>query len=321
MMCSIEELGSTTDMYPEAPEDGIYIFPEDAEIGASAIEALDRNDVVFEYEVTSNRVDCYSVLGIAREAAATFNKEFVPPIVKETGNGEDVNDYIKVTVEDADLCPRYCARVVKNIKIGPSPKWMQRRLASVGIRPINNLVDITNYVMEEYGQPMHAYDLDTIAGHEIVVKTAQDGEKFTTLDGQERIMDKDVLMICDGEKAVGIAGIMGGENSMITDDVKTMLFEAACFDGVNIRKSSKRVGLRTDASGKFEKGLDPNNAKAAIDRACQLVEELGAGEVVGGMVDVYGKKKEPVRVPFDAERSMPFLEQTFPGKTCFPTSA
>ena len=159
----------------------------------------------------------------------------------------------KVTVEDADLCPRYCARVVKNIKIGPSPKWMQRRLASVGIRPINNLVDITNYVMEEYGQPMHAYDLDTIAGHEIVVKTAQDGEKFTTLDGQERIMDKDVLMICDGEKAVGIAGIMGGENSMITDDVKTMLFEAACFDGVNIRKSSKRVGLRTDASGKFGK--------------------------------------------------------------------
>ena len=163
-------------------------------------------------------------------------------------------------------------------------------------------MDITNYVMEEYGQPMHAYDLDTIAGHEIVVKTAQDGEKFTTLDGQERIMDKDVLMICDGEKAVGIAGIMGGENSMITDDVKTMLFEAACFDGVNIRKSSKRVGLRTDASGKFEKGLDPNNAKAAIDRACQLVEELGAGEVVGGTVDVYGKVKEPVRVPFDADK-------------------
>lgn len=301
MMCSIEELGSTTDMYPEAPEDGIYIFPEDAEIGASAIEALDRNDVVFEYEVTSNRVDCYSVLGIAREAAATFNKEFVPPIVKETGNGEDVNDYIKVTVEDADLCPRYCARVVKNIKIGPSPKWMQRRLASVGIRPINNLVDITNYVMEEYGQPMHAYDLDTIADREIIVRTAAKGEKFTTLDGQEREMDDTVLMISDGKKSIGIAGIMGGENSMITDDVKTMLFEAACFDGTNIRKSSKKVGLRTDASGKFEKGLDPNNAQAAIDRACQLVEELGAGEVVGGMVDVYGKKKEPVRVLFDAD--------------------
>ena len=302
MMCSIEELGSTRDMYPEAPEEGIYIFPEDAQVGENAVKALGLDDVDVEYEVTSNRVDCFSVVGIAREAAATFDKTFVPPVVKETGNDEDVNDYVKVSVENTDLCPRYCARVVKNIKIGPSPKWMQRRLASVGIRPINNLVDITNYVMEEYGQPMHAYDLETIAGHQIVVKTAQDGETFTTLDGQERKVDKDVLMICDGEKAIGIAGIMGGENSMITDDVKTMLFEAACFDGVNIRKSSKRVGLRTDASGKFEKGLDPNNAKAAIDRACQLVEELGAGEVVGGTVDVYGKEKHPVRVPFDPDK-------------------
>ena len=302
MMCSIEELGSTTDMYPEAPENGIYIFEEDAVVGSSAIEALGRNDVVFEYEVTSNRVDCFSVVGIAREAAATFRKEFCPPVVAETGNDEDVNDYIKVTVENTELCPRYCARVVKNVKIGPSPRWMQRRLASVGIRPINNLVDITNYVMEEYGQPMHAYDLSTIAGNEIVVKTAKAGEKFVTLDGQEREMDESVLMICDGEKSVGIAGIMGGENSMITDDVQNVLFEAACFDGTNIRKSSKKVGLRTDASGKFEKGLDPNNAKAAIDRACQLIEELGAGEVVGGTVDVYGKEKEPVRVPFDAEK-------------------
>ncbi|MCI9340617.1 MAG: phenylalanine--tRNA ligase subunit beta [Dorea sp.] len=300
MMCSIEELGSSRDMYPEAPEEGIYIFPKDAKTGANAVEALGLNDVVFEYEVTSNRVDCFSVVGIAREAAATFRKEFHPPVVTATGNSEDVRDYIKVTVKDNDLCPRYCARVVKNIKIAPSPKWMQRRLASVGIRPINNLVDITNYVMEEYGQPMHAYDLDTIAGREIIVRTAEKGEKFTTLDGQERDMDESVLMICDGEKSIGIAGIMGGENSMITDDVKTMLFEAACFDGTNIRKSSKKIGLRTDASGKFEKGLDPNNAQAAIDRACQLVEELGAGEVVGGTVDVYGKKKEPVRVPFDA---------------------
>lgn len=301
MMCSIEELGSNRDMYPEAPEEGIYIFPEDAKVGADAVEALGLNDVVFEYEITSNRVDCFSVVGIAREAAATFGKEFHPPVVTETGNSEDVNDYIKVTVEDQELCPRYCARVVKNIKIGPSPKWMQRRLASVGIRPINNLVDITNYVMEEYGQPMHAYDLDTIANHEIIVRTAREGEKFTTLDGQERQMDETVQMICDGERSVGIAGIMGGENSMITDDVKTMLFEAACFDGTNIRKSSKKVGLRTDASSKFEKGLDPNNAQAAIDRACQLVEEMGAGEVVGGMVDVYGKRKEPVRVPFDQD--------------------
>ena len=301
MMCSIEELGSNRDMYPEAPEEGIYIFPETAVVGESAVKALGLDDVVFEYEITSNRVDCYSVVGIAREAAATFRKEFHPPVVTPTGNDEDVNDYIRVTVKDADLCPRYCARVVKNIKIGPSPEWMQRRLASVGIRPINNLVDITNYVMEEYGQPMHAYDLATIEGNEIVVRTAEKGEKFTTLDGQEREMDETVLMICDGKKSIGIAGIMGGENSMITDDVQTMLFEAACFDGTNIRKSSKKVGLRTDASGKFEKGLDPNNAQAAIDRACQLVEEMGAGEVVGGMVDVYGKKKEPVRVPFDAD--------------------
>ena len=301
MMCSIEELGSNRDMYPDAPEYGIYIFPEDTEVGADAIEVLGLHDVVFEYEITSNRVDCYSVVGIAREAAATFRKEFCPPVVTATGNDEDVNDYIKVTVKNTDLCPRYCARVVKNIKIAPSPEWMQRRLASVGIRPINNLVDITNYVMEEYGQPMHAYDLDTIANHEIIVRTAEADEKFKTLDGQERQMDEDVLMICDGEKSIGIAGIMGGENSMITDNVKTMLFEAACFDGTNIRKSSKRVGLRTDASGKFEKGLDPNNAQAAIDRACQLIEEMGAGEVVGGMVDVYGKKKEPVRVPFDPE--------------------
>ena len=312
MMCSIEELGSTKEMYPESPDEGIYIFPEDAKVGASAVEALGLNDTVFEYEITSNRVDCYSVIGIAREAAATFHKEFVPPVVTETGNDENVNDYVKVSVENTDLCPRYCARVVKNIKIAPSPKWMQRRLSSVGIRPINNLVDITNYVMEEYGQPMHAYDLDTIAGHQIIVKTAKDGDKFTTLDGQERAVDKDILMICDGEKAIGIAGIMGGENSMITDNVKTMLFEAACFDGVNIRKSSKRVGLRTDASAKFEKGLDPNNAQAAIDRACQLIEELGAGEVVGGTVDVYGKVKESVRVPFDAEKINAMLGTNIP---------
>ena len=301
MMCSIEELGSNRDMFPDAPEYGLYIFDEDAPVGENAITYLGLDDSIIEYEITSNRVDCFSVLGIAREAAATFDKKFVPPVVTETVNNEDVNSIVKVTVKDSDLCSRYTARVVKNIKFAPSPKWMQERLRSHGIRPINNVVDITNYVMEEYGQPMHAYDLDTIAGHEIVVRRAAKDEKFTTLDGQERTMDDSVLMICDADKAIGIAGIMGGENSMITDHVQTMLFEAACFDGTNIRKSSKKVGLRTDASGKFEKGLDPNNAQAAIDRACQLVEEMGAGEVVGGMVDVYGKKKEPVRVPFDAD--------------------
>ena len=302
MMCSIEELGSTRDMYPEAPEYGIYIFPETAEVGADAIEVLGLHDVEFEFEITSNRVDCYSALGLARETAATFHKEFKAPEVHVKGCGGDVNDYIKVEVQDHDLCSRYCARVVKNIRLAPSPEWMQRRLASVGIRPINNVVDITNYVMEEYGQPMHAYDLDKIADKKIVVRRAAHDEKFVTLDGQERTLDENVLMICDGEKAVGMAGIMGGENSMITDDVKTMLFEAACFDGTNIRLSSKRVGLRTDASGKFEKGLDPNNAQAAIDRACQLIEELDAGDVVNGTVDVYPVKREPVRIPFEPDR-------------------
>lgn len=302
MMCSIEELGSTKDMYPEAPEYGIYIFPEDAVVGADAVEALGLHNSVFEYEITSNRVDCFGIIGLAREAAATFRKEFHPPVVTATGNNEDVNDYVKVSVEDTKLCPRYTARVVKNIKIAPSPEWMQRRLAAQGIRPINNIVDITNYVMEEYGQPMHAYDLDTIAGHQIVVKRAEKGQKFVTLDGQERTLDDSVLMICDGEKAIGIAGIMGGENSMITDDVKTMLFEAACFDGTNIRLSSKKVGLRTDASGKFEKGLDPNNAIEAMNRACQLIEELGAGEVVGGVVDVYTTVKEGRNIPFEPEK-------------------
>lgn len=299
MMCSIEELGSSRNFYPEAPEEGIYIFGDEVEVGADAIEVLGLHDVVFEYEITSNRVDCYSVLGIAREAAATFRKPFVPPVVKETGNEEDINNYLSVEVEDPDLCPRYCARMVKNIKIAPSPQWMQRRLAASGIRPINNLVDITNYVMEEYGQPMHAFDYDTIAGQKIIVKRAKDGDTFQTLDGQERKLDSNILMINDGEKEIGIAGIMGGENSKITDDVTTMVFEAACFDGTNIRLSAKRLGLRTDASGKFEKGLDPENAKAAIDRACQLVEELGCGEVVGGTIDVYSVKKENKRIPFD----------------------
>ncbi|MBE5899912.1 MAG: phenylalanine--tRNA ligase subunit beta [Lachnospiraceae bacterium] len=302
MFCSVEELGSSTDMYPEAPEDGVYVFKDDVTPGDDAIKLLGRDDVVVEYEITSNRVDCFGVLGIAREAAATFNKPFNPPEIKITGNDEDVNNYIDVEILNDDLCKRYTARVVKDIKIEPSPKWMQRRLMAQGIRPINNIVDITNYVMEEYGQPMHAYDLDTIEDYKIVVRNASKGEKFTTLDGQERELDESVLMICDGKKPVGIAGIMGGENSMITEDAKTLLFESACFDGTNIRLSSKKVGLRTDASSKFEKGLDPNNAINAINRACQLIEELGAGTVVGGVVDVYPKKKKEITLPFEPEK-------------------
>lgn len=300
MMCSIEELGSSRDMYPEAPENGIYIFEEDAIVGSDAVEALGLRDTVFEYEITSNRVDCYSVLGIAREAAATFHKPFIAPKVEVKENGEKVEDYISVEVQDTDLCSRYTARVCTNIKIGPSPKWMQRRLAASGIRPINNLVDITNYVMEEYGQPMHAYDLDKIAGHKIVVKRAKDGDEFETLDGQVRKLDSEILMICDAEKEIALGGIMGGENSKITDDVKTVLFEAATFNGTNVRKAAKRVGLRTDASGKFEKGLDPHTAEEAINRACQLIQELNCGEVVGGIVDVCTPMKEKVKIAFDA---------------------
>ena len=304
MMCSIEELGSTRDMYPESPEEGIYIFDESRGVkpGDDAVAALGLRDAVVEFEITSNRVDCFSMIGMAREAAATFEKPFYAPEVKVVGNDERTKDYISVEVEDTELCPRYTARIVKNIKLAPSPEWMQRRLAACGIRPINNIVDITNYVMEEYAQPMHAYDLDTIADHKIIVRNAKNGEAFTTLDGQERTLDDSMLMICDGEKAVGIAGIMGGENSMITDNVKTMLFEAACFDGTNIRLSGKKLGMRTDAQAKFEKGLDPNNTYEAINRACQLIEELGAGTVVGGAVDVYPNVKEPEEVAYDVDR-------------------
>lgn len=307
MMCSIDELGGDINLFPEADPDGIYIFDEsrDVVIGDDAPKYFGLDDTIVEYEITSNRIDCYSVLGIAREAAATFRKEFKPPVIKETGNSEDVNDYISVEIDDSNYCKRYTGRVVKNVKIGPSPEWMKERLRAHGIRPINNLVDITNYVMEEYGQPMHAYDLDTIADHKIIVKNAKDGDTFVTLDGQTRPLDSEVVMINDGQKAVGIGGIMGGENSMITDDVKTVLFEAACFIGENIRKSAKRIGLRTEASSLFEKGLDPNNAMLAMNRACELMEELGAGEVVGGAIDVYPvREKESTlnRLKFEPEK-------------------
>ncbi|MBQ4463798.1 MAG: phenylalanine--tRNA ligase subunit beta [Eubacterium sp.] len=311
MMCSIEELGSTREFYPDAAEDGIYILSDnddykDAPIGSDAIELLGLHDANFEYEVTSNRVDCFGVIGIAREVAATFGKEFVPPAVASSDEGsvqgETASDLIEVDIQAPDLCSRYIGRVVKNIRLKDSPEWMKRRLAAAGIRPINNIVDITNYVMEEFGQPMHAFDYDTIEGHKIVVRRAQDGEKFVTLDGQERELDHDTLMICDAEKSVAIGGIMGGENSMITDDVKTMLFEAACFNGTNIRRSGKKLGMRTDAQAKFEKGLDPNTALEAINRACALIEELDAGDVVPGVVDNYPVKRNPIEVPYDVEK-------------------
>lgn len=311
MMCSIEELGSTREFYPDAAEDGIYILSDnddykDAPVGSDAIELLGLHDANFEYEITSNRVDCFGVIGIAREVAATFDKKFIPPEVASSDEGsvqgETASDLIEVDIQAPDLCSRYIGRVVKNIRLKDSPEWMKRRLAAAGIRPINNIVDITNYVMEEFGQPMHAFDYDTIEGHKIVVRRAQDGEKFVTLDGQERELDHDTLMICDAEKSVAIGGIMGGENSMITDDVKTMLFEAACFNGTNIRRSGKKLGMRTDAQAKFEKGLDPNTALEAINRACALIEELDAGDVVPGVVDNYPVKRNPIEVPYDVEK-------------------
>ena len=308
MMCSVEELGSDHNAYPLAPENGIYIF-DDALIkelslkpGDSAIRAFGMDDTVIEYEITSNRVDCYSVIGIAREAAAVFGKEFVLKTPKQTGNTEDIRDYLKVRVEDERLCPRYCARMVKNIRFAPSPEWMQKRLRNSGIRPINNLVDITNFVMLEYGQPMHAFDYETLENHEIVVKCAQDGDTFQTLDGQIRNVDHTVLMINDGVKAVGIAGVMGGENSKITDQVHTVVFEGANFDGVNVRLSAKKAGLRTDASSIFEKGLDPASARMSVDRACELVEELGCGEVVGGIIDIYPHPETQVTIPFEPQK-------------------
>ncbi|MBQ1515721.1 MAG: phenylalanine--tRNA ligase subunit beta [Lachnospiraceae bacterium] len=312
MMCSVEELGQSRDSYPLAPENGIYIFPEDTEVGADAIEVFGLHDAVYEFEITSNRVDCYSIIGIAREVAATFGLDFVPPHPAKTGNDEDISDYVSVEVADRDLCRRYMARGVKNIKIGPSPEWFQRLLAKNGHRPINNLVDITNFILDEYGQPMHAFDMDQIAGRKIIVKRAEDGDEFQTLDGKMHTLDHDVLMICDAEREIGLAGIMGGENSKVTDDVTKVLFECACFDGTNNRLASKRLGLRTDSSAKYEKGLDPNNCEEAVNRACELVELFGCGEVIGGVIDVKEELPAPKRIPFRPDWINAFLGTDIP---------
>ena len=293
MLCSIEELGCDKHDFPDAPEYGIYLFPEPVELGKDVVEVMDLKDEVVEYEITSNRPDCFSILGIAREAAATYKMPFAYPeiSVKEEADGR-AEDIVKVTIENPELCPRYVARVVKNVKIAPSPRWMRKRLRMAGVRPINNIVDITNYVMLEMGQPMHAFSIETIKDSHIIVRNAKEGETITTLDGVERNLDPSMLVISDPEKAVAIAGVMGGENSMIVEGSEAVLFESACFDGPNVRITAKKVGLRTDASSKFEKGLDPNLALEAVNRAVQLVELLGAGDVVPGIVDEYPNKRE-----------------------------
>ena len=293
MLCSIGELGRPADLYG-GNNDGIFDMSNiDCKPGDDAIKVLNLDDTLYDFEITSNRIDCYSVIGIAKEVAATFNKKFTEP--KTTFKASFKNDkYIDVEVKDSDLCPLFSTRFVKNIKIEESPEWLKDCLRAVGIRPINNIVDITNFVMMEYGQPMHAYDYDTIRGKKIIVKRANKGDKFTTLDGQVRELDDTMLTICDGEGAIGLGGIMGGENSMITESCKNLLFEAANFNGTNIRLSAKKLGLRTEASNLFEKGLDPNNAIKAINRACALIEDLKCGEICEDFIYVYPDEKKNV---------------------------
>ncbi len=301
MMCSVEELGFTEHDFPDA-EYGIYILRDKPELGKDITEVMQLKDDVIEFEITNNRPDCYSILGLAREAAATFRKPFKYPEInvqaKATGKS---SDFVTVEIKNPELCPRYIGRVVKNVKVEPSPLWLRHRLTAAGVRPINNIVDITNYVMLELGQPMHAFDIDTIDEGRIIVRNAEDGEKFTTLDGQQRTLDSSMLVISDPNKAVAIAGVMGGENSKVSPNAAAILFESANFNGPNIRITAKKLGMRTDASAKYEKGLDPNTAYDAVNRAVQLVEMLGCGEVVPGMVDCYPNKREPWEVEYSAE--------------------
>jgi phenylalanyl-tRNA synthetase beta chain len=305
MMCSIDELGYTRQDYPEAPEDGIYIFPESCGLkpGDDAVSALMLKDETVEFEITSNRPDCNSIIGLARETAATYSKplNLAKISLKEEAPG-DIGGMISVEIMNPDLCPRYIARVVTNASIGPSPLWMRHRLSACGIRPINNIVDITNYVMLEYGQPMHAFDIDSISGRKIIIRTAHEGESFTTLDGASHTLDPSILVISDCDKAVAAAGVMGGENSKVTGNATAILFESANFNGTSIRLASKRLGLRTDASSRYEKGLDPNLALDAVNRAVQLVEELGCGKAVKGMVDCYPNRRDPLRISFLPEK-------------------
>lgn len=302
MLCSHAELGLELSDYPGAHEDGILIFEDDYAPGTDVKKILGLSDSVIEFEITSNRPDCLSVIGLAREAAATYGRPFKIPEVKVSGGGGRAEDYIKVSVEAPDLCPRYTARVVRNVKIGPSPKWLRDRLTACGVRPINNIVDITNYVMLEYGQPMHAFDREYLKGGEIVVRRARDGEEITTLDGIKRTLAGSMLVIADGERAVAVAGVMGGENSEISESTKNIVFESASFEKTSVRLTSKGLGLRTESSSRFEKGLDSELTLLAINRACELVEMLGAGEVADGIIDVRNDKRERKTLPFEPEK-------------------
>lgn len=307
MICSHDELGIEPSRLGYEPEYGILVLDETSEIGSDVKDLFGLNENVVEFEITSNRPDCFSIIGLARETAATFKKPFnVPtPTFKEVGG--DIKDMISVSISDPEKCTRYCARAVKNVKIGPSPKWMRERLEACGVRAINNIVDITNYVLLEYGQPMHAFDIRDIAGGKINVRRANDGEVIKTLDEEDRTLTSDDLVIADSDRAIAIAGVMGGFNSEIKDDTTTVVFESAMFDAASVRLTAQRVGLRTESSSRFEKGLDYTNTVPAIERACQLVEELGCGENVGGMIDVLGNVPESVSIKFRPEKINAFL--------------
>ena len=309
MLCSLGELGLTAHDFPYAIEDGIFILGEDCDrtLGLDIQTAIGLDDTTVEFEITSNRPDCFSILGLARETAATFDLPMKTHIPQVKGKEGDVHDYLQVEVKNGELCPRYMARVVKNVRIAPSPRWMRERLRACGVRPINNIVDITNFVMLEYGQPMHAFDLKYVDGAHIIVRNAAPGEQITTLDGVERKLSPEMLVIADQKNPTAIAGVMGGEYSEIQPDTVTIAFESACFKGSSVRTTAKKVGLRTEASGRYEKGLDPATCEAAVNRACELVELLDAGEVVGGTIDIDNASHQRRRIPFTAEWVNRFL--------------
>lgn len=312
MLCSHEELGLTAGDLGYEPEYGILILPEDTAVGMDIKDYFGLNEEVVEFEITSNRPDCFSVIGLARETAVTFGKPFAVKKPEFHENSENIADTLTVEVENKDKCLRYCARMVKNVKIGPSPKWLAARLRAAGVRAINNIVDITNYIMLEYGQPMHAFDLRDLEGRKIVVRDARDGEVIKTLDEQDRTLDRNDLVISDGNKAVAVAGVMGGFNSEVKDDTTTVVFESATFDGASVRLTAQKIGLRTESSSRYEKGLDPNNTIPAVERACELVELLGCGENVGGMIQIDGKVRAPKTLDFRPEKINQFLGTSIP---------
>ncbi|MBQ9937181.1 MAG: phenylalanine--tRNA ligase subunit beta [Oscillospiraceae bacterium] len=307
MLCSIKELGVTLGDFPYAIEDGIFIIEEDCQIGEDIHSAIGIDDTVFDFEITSNRPDCLSVLGLSREVAATYNLPLNIKYPEVKGCGGDINELLKVEILNSELCPRYSAKIVKNVKVGPSPRWLRERLRSSGVRPINNLVDITNFVMLEYGQPMHAFDLRYINGGKISVRNAVKGESITTLDGIERPLSEEMLVIADEKAPVAVAGVMGGEFSGIMEDTNTVVFESAVFLGSSVRKTAKKLGMRTEASARFEKDLDRQNTLPALLRACELVEMLGAGEVVDGIIDVDYTDKTPKKIHLDCNFINRFL--------------